>query len=222
MPQLRQGLTGKTTKKRGKIAAPRKEPQQERSRRRLDAIVEAAADSFAEFGFDATTMEGIAATASTSIGSMYQFFPNKKAVFREVAQRAIAASGATFASLMLPGSQRPWPELLDQVCDLYFELHHSSVMMRAMVRNFELYREFETQDEAQRQGFVQIVGVLLGTWVPNLPPGRSHRIAQTLVSTFAMSMLVIAGEPKDVGLEMLTETKLMLRRYLEGYAPEPG
>ncbi len=215
-------MTSKTTKKRGKKATPRKRPQQERSRRRHDAIVEAAAESFAEFGFDATTMEGIAATASTSIGSVYQFFPNKKAVFREVARRAIEESGLTFASMMLPGTDRPWPELLEQVCDLYFELHHRSVMMRAMVRNFELYREFETEDAVQRQGFIAIVAVLLCNWVPSLPPARSHRIAQTLVQTFALSMIIIANEPKAVGLELLGETKLMLRRYLEGYAPEPG
>lgn len=185
-------------------------------------MVQAAAESFAEFGFDATTMEGIAATAGTSIGSVYQFFPNKKAVFREVARRAIEASGTTFASMMLPGTDRPWPELLEQVCDLYFELHHRSVMMRAMVRNFELYREFEDEDTAQMQGFIKIVGVLVGAWAPDLSPPRSHRVAQTLVYTFAMSMLVIANEPKQVGAEMLAETKLMLRRYIAGYAPEPG
>lgn len=215
-------MTSKATKKRGKKVTPRKQPQQERSRRRHDSIVDAAADSFAEFGFDSTTMEGIAATAGTSIGSVYQFFPNKKAVFREVARRAIEASGTTFASLMLPGTDQPWPELLEKICDLYFELHQSSVMMRAMVRNFELYREFEEEDTAQMQGFIQIVGLLLSAWAPDLSPARSHRVARTLVYTFAMSMLVIANESKEVGLEMLAETKLMLRRYLEGYVPEPG
>jgi len=210
-------VASKTTKKRGKKVAPRKRPQQERSRRRHDSIVEAAAGSFAEFGFDATTMEGIAATAGTSIGSVYQFFPNKLAVFREVAQRAIASSGTTFASLMLPAADRPWQDLLDQACDLYFELHHRDVMMQAIVRNFELYREFEADDAAQMAGFIQIVGALVGGWAPELSAEHAQRVARTVVYTIGMSLLVIAREPHEVGKAMLEETKLMVRRYLEAY-----
>lgn len=180
--------------------------------------MEAAAESFAEFGFDATTMEGIAATAGTSIGSVYQFFPNKLAVFREVAARAIESTGTTFASLMLPGSDKPWRELLDQACDLFFELHHRDVRMRAAVRNFELYREFEAEDSAQMEQFIQIVGVLVGTWADDISPQHATLVARTVVYTIGMSLLLIAREPPEVGKVRLDETKLMVRRYLEAYA----
>jgi AcrR family transcriptional regulator len=215
-------LTTKGSKKRGKKTSARKRPQQERSRRRHDAIVEAAAQSFAEFGFDATTMEGIAATASTSIGSVYQFFPNKTAVFREVAQRAIASSGETFAQLLLPGTERSWVETLEQACDLYFELHHRDVRMQAMVRNFQLYREFEADDVAQMDGFIRIIATLLESQSDTLTTEHALRVSRTVVYTFAMSMLLIAREPAEVGRSMLAETKLMLRRYLEAYVPGPG
>lgn len=211
-------MASKTTKKRGKKAAPRAQPKQERSRRRHDAIVEAAAESFAEFGFDATTMEGIAATAGTSIGSVYQFFPNKLAVFREVARRAIASVGTTFASLMLPGTDRPWREVLDHACDLFFELHHGNVGMRATVRNFELYREFEAEDSAQMEQFIVVVAVLIRTWAPDVTPEHAILVARTVVYTIGMALLLIAREPPEVGKVRLEETKLMVRRYLEAYA----
>ncbi len=215
-------MSDNTTKKRGKKATSRKPPQQERSRRRHESIVEAAAESFAEFGFDATTMEGIAATAGTSIGSVYQFFPNKTAVFREVARRAIAASGETFASLMLLGTDAPWSATLERACDLYFELHRRSVMMRAVVRNFELYREFEAEDVAQMEGFISIIAGLIGTWSPKLEADHRKRIAHMLVYTFGLSMVLIASVPDDVARGMLAETKLMLRRYLEAYVGAEG
>ena len=211
-------MASKTTKKRGKKATPRAQPKQERSRRRHDSIVEAAAESFAEFGFDATTMEGIAATAGTSIGSVYQFFPNKLAVFREVATRAIESTGTTFASLMLPSSNKPWREILDQACDLFFELHHRDVRMRATVRNFQLYREFEAEDSAQMEQFIQIVGVLVGTWANDISPEQATLVARTVVYTIGMSLLLIARESPEVGKVRLEETKLMVRRYLEAYA----
>ncbi len=162
-------------------------------------------------------MEGIAATADTSIGSVYQFFPNKKAVFREVAQQAIASSGEAFATLVSSGTDRSWSALLDHACELYFELHRRSVMMRAVVRNFELYREFEADDVAQMEGFVVVISSLIHRWAPQLEPDHRTRIAHTLVYTFGLSMVLIASEPDAVARGMLDETKLMLRCYLEVY-----
>ncbi len=209
-----QGVRRKTTKKVGKKSSARKRPVQERSQRRYAAIVEAAASSFADFGFDATTMEGIAATAGTSIGSVYQFFPNKKAVFREVAQRAIEGSGETFAQLMAPASEGSWQALVDAACEHYYALHRRDVHMRAVVRNFELYREFEAEDAAQMETFIAVVAQLCGTWAPKLPLVRRSIIARTIVYTLGTSLLVMASEPDEVGRAMLAEMKLMLRSYV--------
>src|SRR5277367_20978 len=58
----------------------RKIPQQKRGEDKVNRLLEAAASVIAEFGYDATTMTIIAERAHTSIGSLYQFFPNKEAV----------------------------------------------------------------------------------------------------------------------------------------------
>jgi len=44
------------------------------------SLLEAAADLFAEQGYDRVTMSAIADRATAPIGSLYQFFPNKEAV----------------------------------------------------------------------------------------------------------------------------------------------
>src|SRR5580692_10395931 len=62
-------------------------PQRERGRLRVAALLEAAAQVFAEKGFDGTTMTEIAARAATAIGSLYQFFPNKEALADAVLAR---------------------------------------------------------------------------------------------------------------------------------------
>ena len=66
--------------------AQRRVPTQERAKQRVSRIIDAAAYVFAEEGFEAATMEGIAARAETSIGSIYQFFPNKLALFDALAR----------------------------------------------------------------------------------------------------------------------------------------
>jgi AcrR family transcriptional regulator len=60
--------------------SPRKAPSQKRSRETVEAILEAAAQVFAERGFAAGTTNRIAERAGTSIGSLYEYFPNKESI----------------------------------------------------------------------------------------------------------------------------------------------
>ena len=55
----------------------RKVPHQERSKVMVDAILEAAAQVFAELGYARATTNKIAERAGVSVGSLYQYFPNK-------------------------------------------------------------------------------------------------------------------------------------------------
>ncbi|WP_353957073.1 helix-turn-helix domain-containing protein [uncultured Ornithinimicrobium sp.] len=71
---------------------PRKQPQQRRSRATVDKILAAAAQVLAEEGDGATT-DRIAARAGVSIGSLYQYFPNKGALMLELARRAHGRRG---------------------------------------------------------------------------------------------------------------------------------
>jgi AcrR family transcriptional regulator len=58
----------------------RKSPLQARSRATLDAILTAAAQVFARHGYAAGTTNRIAERAGVSIGSLYEYFPNKDAL----------------------------------------------------------------------------------------------------------------------------------------------
>jgi AcrR family transcriptional regulator len=55
-------------------------PQQDRSSRRLASFLSAAAELFAEVGYEATTMTAIAERSGSSIGALYNYFPDKQAV----------------------------------------------------------------------------------------------------------------------------------------------
>jgi AcrR family transcriptional regulator len=56
------------------------EPKRQRGRLRVEAILDAGAEVFAEKGYDAATMTEIAARSNTAIGSLYRFFPTKAVV----------------------------------------------------------------------------------------------------------------------------------------------
>lgn len=66
---------------------PRKRPRQARSRATFDAILEAAAQVLARDGYAATTTNAIAERAGVSIGSVYEYFPGKDAIFACLRER---------------------------------------------------------------------------------------------------------------------------------------
>jgi AcrR family transcriptional regulator len=65
----------------------RRDPAQERSRQTVDAIVEAAGQLLVEHGRIGVTTNAVAERAGASIGSVYQYFPNKEAIFAALQER---------------------------------------------------------------------------------------------------------------------------------------
>ncbi|WP_225878366.1 TetR/AcrR family transcriptional regulator [Spongiactinospora rosea] len=63
---------------------PRKQPRQARAELTRQRILRAAARVFAEYGYAAGTTNRIAERARVSIGSLYQYYPNKDAILAEL------------------------------------------------------------------------------------------------------------------------------------------
>jgi AcrR family transcriptional regulator len=65
----------------------RKQPRQARSRATAASMLDAAAHILAERGFAGFTTNAVAERAGASIGSLYQYFPNKYALIEAVRRR---------------------------------------------------------------------------------------------------------------------------------------
>ncbi len=66
---------------------PRKKPRQRRARTTVDVILMAAAHILKRDGFAHTTTNRIAEKAGVSVGSLYQYFPNKEAIVAALRER---------------------------------------------------------------------------------------------------------------------------------------
>lgn len=75
----------------------RRAPTQKRSRERVDAILAKATEMIAETGSDALRMSELAQRTGISIGSLYQYFPDKSAVVHALAERCNEESRACIA-----------------------------------------------------------------------------------------------------------------------------
>ncbi len=77
------------------VLAPRKQPVQARSLASVEAILEATIQVLLQSGKERLTTTRVAARAGVSVGTLYQYFPNKGALFQEVLRRHL--SGITEA-----------------------------------------------------------------------------------------------------------------------------
>lgn len=68
---------------------PRKKPQQRRSRDTIHTLFEATIQVLLANGFEKTTTIQIAERAGVSIGSLYQYFPNKRALLAAIVRQHV-------------------------------------------------------------------------------------------------------------------------------------
>ena len=67
-----------------------RQPRQERSRNRVETILEVALELVVEQGAEALAMREVARRADVQISSIYQYFPSKAHIIRELAKRNLA------------------------------------------------------------------------------------------------------------------------------------
>jgi AcrR family transcriptional regulator len=101
---------------------PRRRPSQERSRDRVERILDATADLLGHTPVDKITTAAIAETAGVPIGSVYQYFPNKLAVLAELARRVMEEVDLKTASLIAEDfGVLPWDQAIDRAIDATME-----------------------------------------------------------------------------------------------------
>ncbi|MCW5706481.1 TetR/AcrR family transcriptional regulator [Shinella sp.] len=109
----------------------RRAPTQKRSRERVDAILANATDMIAQAGSDALRMSELAQRTGISIGSLYQYFPDKSAVVHALAERCNAESRACIAKgLAAVGSMEALADAFGSLIDTYYAIFLAEPVIR--------------------------------------------------------------------------------------------
>ncbi|MBF6139410.1 TetR/AcrR family transcriptional regulator [Nocardia farcinica] len=113
---------------------PRRAPRQRRSRETVDTLLEAAAQMFTRRGLAATTNH-IAERAGLSIGTLYQYFPNKEALLHALAARHLAEAQERLMPLLaeLRRSAPEFEETVRQVLEAVVDLHRDRPALHALL-----------------------------------------------------------------------------------------
>jgi len=159
----------------------RKEPKQARSSELVATILEAAVQVLAREGAHRFTTARVAEKAGVSIGSLYQYFPNKAAIlFRLQSDEWRQTSGLLRG--ILEDVQRPPAERLRAVVHAFLRSECDEAAMRVALDDAApLYRGAPEAQEAKASG-ERAVEVFMQEALPNA--SRATRIlAADLITT---------------------------------------
>ena len=87
------------------VGIKRRIPRQIRAEETVSAILEAAAQVLEAGGLEGFTTNAVAERAGVSIGTLYQYFADKQAILRAIAERELKATLAKVARAMSEGSE---------------------------------------------------------------------------------------------------------------------
>ena len=199
-------------------ANPRKHPTQARAKETVDAIIAAASQVLIQHGYEQATTARIAARAGVSVGSLYQYFPNKEAIVAALIERHAEELVSTVRSLLRSHAQSSLEECMRAAIDATITAHrldprlhkilHEQVprvgrLETAMRANHELTAEVERflREHADQMD-------------PSHDPGIAAIVVETVIDALAhkavlergkLSVPIAAREAFDLVMSYLTQ-----------------
>jgi AcrR family transcriptional regulator len=192
----------------------RRRPRQARSVERVERILDTAEQVFAEIGYEAATTNLIATQAGTSVGSLYEFFPNKAALAHALADRYLERIGSLYVTLIVPDSSMPGPEIVARVIEALDEFYRQHPGAVPLLNGRHTSDELASAGAALQRALAKRIEELLAVRRSDVPTARRQLVAQVVAET-TRSLLVLADEvPLHQRKAVLREIEAAVLGYL--------
>ncbi|MEV5828703.1 TetR/AcrR family transcriptional regulator [Spirillospora sp. NPDC052242] len=211
----------------GSGAGARQQPvrRQARGERRIAQILDAAAAVLAESGYEAATTNKIAAAAGISPGSLYQFFPNKEAIAKALADRFTAQMGGAHRTAFEaadPGTV-PLAELIDRIVDPLMAFNLANPGFKALFARPDMPAELSAATRPIQEALLGRVEGILAARAPGLAAADRTRGARVLIQVFkALVPLVAEAGSEDERAALMVELKRVLTGYMTALEARGG
>lgn len=195
---------------------PRKRPRQTRSKETVETILAATARILIKLGFDGLTTNAVAEQAGVSIGSLYQYFPNKQALVAALIERLLDEKNANTHAELARVAQLPFPEAVRTMIRMTIESYAQSpelsrVLIEQVPRVGRMARIAELHS-----GTLQIVAALLAARKDELAVSDPEMAAFVCVSSIeAIAQRAALFQPETLrDPALVDEATAMVTRYL--------
>ena len=199
-------------------AALRRRPQQARSRARIAGVLAAAERLLAREGAGALSTTRIAVEAGVSVGSLYQYFPDKGAIVDALARHYMDEFEALMGELERDLLSAPSPDLVGSLVDAFAERYRAEPGYRELWLGRHLTEEMRAADRANKEALAAgLRRILVGLEL--VPEGNALEAVCRAAVLAADALLQEAFRADPAGDPvLLEEAKRMLRAYLENLA----
>jgi AcrR family transcriptional regulator len=169
----------------------------------------AAASVITERGYERATMSAIAERAHSSIGSLYQFFPNKPAVAEALRAQHIGEIEKSWITLSRRATAVSTEELAYQLVILQIEImkNHPALLALLDVPPTRLAR-------TRRELIRARIATVLSAHKPRMSKATALRVASVVQLVSRGLLTLYAQAAPDQRPEIIEEFKAVLRGYL--------
>ena len=203
-----------------KLNKMRRQPKQARSQERVKQILDVAEQLFLEVGYDSTTTRAIAARANVSVGSLYQFFPDKEAILKALAIRNMQTQYQRFLTLHTPAAVTlPLPSYVDRMIDVFDQFYTDYPGSRAIfdqLLDTITWSAIEKIDDFEYQ-VIDELARFFQCRQPSLSMAKCERIAMVITKTITELLWLSLSGDQTFRQELVAETKLLTLSYLQQY-----
>jgi AcrR family transcriptional regulator len=135
---------------RAKRTSSRRQPKQRRAQQTVEAVLDAVVRVLKREGFDAVTTNRIAEVAGVSIGSVYQYFPDKRAILVALHQRHIEEIDSMVKTRLVEHATSSLDELIRAMVEGMIEAHTKDPELCELLFHEVPHRADGTRDFAVR------------------------------------------------------------------------
>lgn len=196
----------------------RKVPRQERGHDRVDRLLDAAAEVIAQVGVEGATTNAIANKARTSVGSLYQFFPNKAAIVEALAARYNAElRRINTESMPEDASEIPLPELIERIISPAVDFYLKNPAYRHVFHALhgpDSDSKYTPGESELHKSVVARTEAMLASRASHVPQPQRHLQASVAVlATHSLLSFAMAASPSTRD-GMIAELKRLLVAYM--------
>ena len=160
----------------------RKQPQQARSSRLVADILEAAVQVLSREGARRFTTARVAERAGISVGSLYQYFPNKEAILFRLQADEWRQTGALLQDILADRSLPPTERLRTLVRAFFRSECEEAALRLALGDAAPLYRDAPETQEHRKAGVRQVLAFMREA-LPGTRPADRARVAEVMMMT---------------------------------------
>jgi AcrR family transcriptional regulator len=111
----------------------RRQPQQRRSQETVEAVLAAVVKVLKRHGVEGVTTNRIAEVAGVSIGSVYQYFPDKRAIFAALHERHAAQIGRVVEGTLVAHAESSFEDFVRALVDALVDAHAEDPELHALL-----------------------------------------------------------------------------------------